>query len=170
MTKPKKGIYAREIHLLSPHTVSTRNLLHRHKSIDNSYPIIICNNESKIDVGKAKYVLERDRSISQYLSMQNTLSYIIDIRSFVLIILLTFYIKIYRALGRSQFIGGLAGVCAGILSINCQNVQRCEAKVTSCSVSVTSGQWFTIVEPLHLHIRIRIGFYAAFVMCTLSFD
>lgn len=53
--------------------------------------------------------------------------------------LLTFHVKINRALRRSQSIGGLAGIGARIFSIYREHVQRSESKVTSRSVPVTGG-------------------------------
>lgn len=85
-------------------------------------------------------------------------------------LLLTFHIKIDRALGRSQFIGGLASIRARVLSIYGQHVQRRESKVAGGSIPVTGGQWFAIVEPLHLHVRVGIRLYATLIVCALTFD
>lgn len=84
--------------------------------------------------------------------------------------LLTFHVEIDRALRRSQSIGCLAGVGARILRVYREHVQRGEPEVTSGSVPVTGGQWFPVMEPLHLHGWVGVGLDAALIVCALALD
>lgn len=84
--------------------------------------------------------------------------------------LLTFHIEIDRTLRRSQSIGCLTGVDTRILCVYREHVQRGEPKITSGSVPVTGGQWFPVMEPLHLHSWVGVGLNAALIMCALALD